>query len=89
MTGTTERPTTTDDPERAVTDLTFDDALAELQRTIAELLGSRPTDETRDSRGTGLDWRPLSSDVRPYRITRGPHDPSSRSNVRASEPSRT
>ena len=47
MTGTTERPTTTDDPVRPVADLTFDDALAELQRTIAELeTGGLPLERT-------------------------------------------
>ena len=47
MTGTTERPTTTDDPARTVADLTFDDALAELQRTIAELeTGGLPLERT-------------------------------------------
>jgi exodeoxyribonuclease VII small subunit len=46
MTGTTERPTTPDDPV-PVTDLTFDDALAELQRTIAELeTGGLPLERT-------------------------------------------
>ena len=47
MTGTTERPATTDDQARPVTDLTFDDALAELQRTIAELeTGGLPLERT-------------------------------------------
>ena len=46
MTGTTERPTT-DDSARPVADLTFDDALAELQRTIAELeTGGLPLERT-------------------------------------------
>jgi exodeoxyribonuclease VII small subunit len=47
MTGTPERPATTDDPARPVADLTFDDALAELQRTIAELeTGGLPLERT-------------------------------------------
>ena len=47
MAGTTERPTTTDEPARPVADLTFDDALAELQRTIAELeTGGQPLERT-------------------------------------------
>jgi exodeoxyribonuclease VII small subunit len=47
MTGTTERPTQTDDAVRPVTDLAFDDALAELQRTIAELeTGGLPLERT-------------------------------------------
>jgi exodeoxyribonuclease VII small subunit len=47
MAGTTERPTTTDVPARPVADLTFDDALAELQRTIAELeTGGQPLERT-------------------------------------------
>lgn len=47
MAGTTERSTPTDDPARPVADLTFDDALAELQRTIAELeTGGLPLERT-------------------------------------------
>ena len=47
MAGTTERPTTTDESARPVADLTFDDALAELQRTIAELeTGGQPLERT-------------------------------------------
>ena len=47
MAGTTERTTTTDEPARPVSDLTFDDALAELQRTIAELeTGGQPLERT-------------------------------------------
>jgi len=47
MAGTTERPMTTDEPARPVADLTFDDALAELQRTIAELeTGGQPLERT-------------------------------------------
>jgi exodeoxyribonuclease VII small subunit len=47
MTGTTERPTPTEEPARPVTDLTFDEALAELQRTIAELeTGGQPLERT-------------------------------------------
>ncbi len=43
MTDTTERPTAADAAERPVADLTFDEALAELQRTIAELeTGGQP-----------------------------------------------
>jgi exodeoxyribonuclease VII small subunit len=47
MTDTTERPTTADVVERPVADLTFDEALAELQRTIAELeTGGQPLERT-------------------------------------------
>jgi exodeoxyribonuclease VII small subunit len=47
MAGTTERPTPTEEPARPVADLTFDDALAELQRTIAELeTGGQPLERT-------------------------------------------
>ena len=46
MTETTERPPT-DEPSRPVADLTFDEALAELQRTIAELeTGGQPLERT-------------------------------------------
>ena len=46
MAGTTERPTPTEDAA-PVADLTFDDALAELQRTIAELeTGGLPLERT-------------------------------------------
>ena len=46
MTETTER-TPTDEPSRPVADLTFDEALAELQRTIAELeTGGQPLERT-------------------------------------------
>ena len=47
MAGTTERPGTTEEPARPVGDLTFDEALAELQRTIAELeTGGQPLERT-------------------------------------------
>ena len=47
MTDTTERPTATDAVESPVADLTFDEALAELQRTIAELeTGGQPLERT-------------------------------------------
>jgi exodeoxyribonuclease VII small subunit len=47
MTETTERPGTTDEPARPVRELTFDEALAELQRTIAELeTGGQPLERT-------------------------------------------
>jgi exodeoxyribonuclease VII small subunit len=47
MAGTTERPSTTDEPVRPVSELTFDEALAELQRTIAELeTGGQPLERT-------------------------------------------
>ena len=48
MTETTERPAEPGDaPDRPVADLTFDDALAELQRTIAELeTGGQPLERT-------------------------------------------
>jgi exodeoxyribonuclease VII small subunit len=47
MTDTTERPTEADAVERPVADLTFDEALAELQRTIAELeTGGQPLERT-------------------------------------------
>ena len=46
MTETTERAST-GERERPVTDLTFDEALAELQRTIAELeTGGQPLERT-------------------------------------------
>ena len=46
MAGTTERPTPTEDAS-PVADMTFDDALAELQRTIAELeTGGLPLERT-------------------------------------------
>jgi exodeoxyribonuclease VII small subunit len=46
MTDTTERAAT-DGGERPVAELTFDDALAELQRTIAELeTGGQPLERT-------------------------------------------
>ena len=47
MTDTTERPTAAGDAERPVADLTFDEALAELQRTITELeTGGQPLERT-------------------------------------------
>jgi exodeoxyribonuclease VII small subunit len=47
MAGPTERPSTTDEPVGAVSELTFDEALAELQRTIAELeTGGQPLERT-------------------------------------------
>ena len=50
MTDTTERPVATDgadQPAPPVADLTFDEALAELQRTIAELeTGGQPLERT-------------------------------------------
>ena len=47
MTDTTDRPRATDGGERPVADLTFDEALAELQRTIAELeTGGQPLERT-------------------------------------------
>jgi exodeoxyribonuclease VII small subunit len=47
MAGTTERSSTTDEPVRPVAELTFDEALAELQRTIAELeTGGQPLERT-------------------------------------------
>lgn len=47
MTDTTERSTATGEAERPVADLTFDDALAELQRTIGELeTGGQPLERT-------------------------------------------
>jgi exodeoxyribonuclease VII small subunit len=46
MAGTTEQPTPTEDAA-PVADMTFDDALAELQRTIAELeTGGLPLERT-------------------------------------------
>jgi exodeoxyribonuclease VII small subunit len=47
MAGTTERPRATEEPARRVADLTFDEALAELQQTIAELeTGGQPLERT-------------------------------------------
>jgi exodeoxyribonuclease VII small subunit len=46
VTGPTE-PQTTDETARSIEDLSFDDALAELQRTIAELeTGNLPLERT-------------------------------------------
>lgn len=48
VTGPTDaRPQASDDPARPTADLSFDDALAELQRTIAELeSGNLPLERT-------------------------------------------